>query len=353
MTTGTALAGPRTRMAAEIAEQPEAVARTLQALRPLAGELRRLAEGCRLVLLIGRGSSDNAAVYARYLLEIHAGRAAALGAPALATAYRARVDLSGVLAVGISQSGATEEIVESLDWARQAGARTVAVTNGAGSPLADVADLALVTRAGVELAVPATKTYTTQLAALAVLAGALGRTDPAYAAALDRVPAEIARMLRLAPAAAELAGRLAGYERLVVSGRGLAYGTALELALKIKESCYLPALGLSHADLLHGPIAVLDEHTPVLLVAAPSGPVLAGSTALAAAVAARGSTGYGIGGDEEFRRACAAALPGPELPETVAPLALVVPGQLLVEALAVRRGLNPDRPRGLTKVTQT
>src|SRR3954470_21523499 len=163
-----------TKMRSEIAEQPEALRATLDSLLPRVDEVRALGERTRQLLFIARGTSDNAAVYGRYLVEAHAGRLAALAAPSVATTYKRKVDLSGVLAVAISQSGKTEEIVETLDWAKDCGARTVAVTNGAGSPLAEAAQLALVTRAGDELAVPATKTYTTQLAALAVLGIGLG-----------------------------------------------------------------------------------------------------------------------------------------------------------------------------------
>jgi glucosamine--fructose-6-phosphate aminotransferase (isomerizing) len=340
-------------MAGEIAEQPEAVARTLEALRPLRPTLRRLAAGTRLVTFIARGSSDNAATYGRYLCEIHAGRPASLAAPSVATHYRAGMDLDGVLAVALSQSGETAEIVETLRWARDHGARTVAVTNGAASAVASVADLVLVTQAGPELAVPATKTYTSQLAALTELVAALAPDDPAFDAAQARVPAAIQAMLASATAASILAGELTAISSLVVSGRGFTYSTALELALKVKETCLLPAIGMSHADLEHGPIAVLGQDTPALLVAPGSGPVLPGITALARAVAARGSRAYGIGGDRAFAEACSAVLPGPDLPESLAPLALLVPGQLLVEALARRLGLDPDRPRGLTKVTQT
>jgi glucosamine--fructose-6-phosphate aminotransferase (isomerizing) len=340
-------------MAAEIAEQPGAVARTLEALRPLRPELRRLAAGARLVTFIARGSSDNAATYGRYLCEILAGRPASLAAPSVATHYRAEMDLHGVLAVALSQSGETAEIVETLRWAREHGARTLAVTNGAASALGAIADLVLVTQAGPELAVPATKTYTAQLAALTELTAALGPDDPAFDAAQERVPAAIESMLASAPMADAIAGELAGIASLVVSGRGFTYSTALELALKVKETCLLPAIGMSHADLEHGPIAVVGDGTPALLVAPPGGPVLSGITALAGLVAARGSHAYGIGGDRAFAAACAAVLPGPDLPEPLAPLALVVPGQLLVEALARRLGLDPDRPSGLTKVTQT
>lgn len=342
-------------MAAEIAEQPEAVARTLDALRPLRDELRHLAAGARLVTFFARGSSDNAATYGRYLCEVRAGLPVSLGAPSVATTYRARMDLRDTLAVALSQSGETDEIVQTLAWAREQGARTVAVTNAAGTRLTEVADITLVTRAGTERAVPATKTYTTQLAALAVLGGALGpaELDAELDAALDRVPGEIQRQLGSAAAAADLAATLAQAGGLVVSGRGMTYSTAQELGLKLKETCYLPALGLSYADLLHGPIAVIAADVPALLIAAGDGPMLPGMTDLAYAIAARGGRTYGIGGDERFARACTATLPGPDLPEIVAPLALVVPGQLLVEALARQLGLDPDHPRGLRKVTQT
>src|SRR4029450_9128987 len=163
------------RMRIEIAEQPEALSNTFDALLAQVGELAALGRDTRQVLFIARGSSDNAAVYGQYLCSAGAGRLASLASPSLATAYRAVLDLHGVLAVAVSQSGATEEIVTTLEWARRCGARTVAVTNAAGSPLTEAADVALVTQAGSELAVPATKTYTTQLGALAVLALSMGR----------------------------------------------------------------------------------------------------------------------------------------------------------------------------------
>lgn len=341
-------------MRTEIGAQPEALRRTLDSLLPRASEIEALAGETRQVLFIARGSSDNAAVYGRYLVESHAGRLATLAAPSIATAYHRRLDLSGVLAVAISQSGKTEEIVETLDWAADCGARTIAVTNGADSPLAATAELALVTEAGDELAVPATKTYTTQLAAIAVLGRALG-TEPAWSD-LHRVPDEVERLIEATESSEALPAiteELAAVPGAVVSGRGIAFGTALELALKLKEACYLHAMGLSYADLLHGPIAVVDEDTPAILVAADSGPTLPGTIALASRVTGAGARAYGVGGGDGLAAACSHALPGPRLPEWVAPLALIVPGQLLVEALARRLGLDPDVPRGLGKVTQT
>jgi len=349
-------------MRIEIAEQPEALGNTFDALLAQAGELTALGRDTRQVLFIARGSSDNAAVYGQYLCSARAGRLASLASPSLATAYRAVLDLRGVLAVAVSQSGATEEIVTTLEWARRCGARTVAVTNAAGSPLTGVADLALITQAGEELAVPATKTYTTQLAAMAVLALSLQEggsgAEPTGGAgigagALRGVPGAVAAMLEVAPAAEALAERLVEVGTLVVSGRGYAYSTALEVALKLKETCYLTAVGLSYADLVHGPIAVVDHDTPALLVAAGDGPILPEMTGLARRIAGTGADVYGIGGDQEFAAACRSVLPGPALPEHLAPFALIVPGQLLVEALARAKGLDPDAPRGLDKVTQT
>lgn len=341
-----------THMRTEIAEQPAALRATVGALLPRTAEAAALASGTRQVLFIARGTSDNAAVYGSYLIQAHAGRLATLASPSIATTYRSRVDLAGVLAVALSQSGQTEEIVETLAWARDCGAATLAITNGAGSALAETADVAFLTHAGTERAVPATKTFTTQLAALAVLAIGLGADlDPGE---LRRVPDEVEALLAtprrdLDPIVAELAGD----QGVVVSGRGIAYAASLELALKLKEACYLHAMGLSYADLLHGPIAVVDRQTPAILLAADSGPTLDGTVDLARRVTGAGARAYGIGGGDRLAAACTRALPGPRLPEWLAPLGLIVPGQLLTEALSRRLGLDPDHPRGLSKVTQT
>ena len=340
------------RMRAEITEQPAALRRTLDALLPHSADLGRLAADRRHVLFIARGSSDNAAVYGRTLVEVHAGKLATLATPSVATAYRSRLDLDGVLAVAISQSGATEEIIETLAWASSCGAATVGVTNVAGSPLALSADIALVTEAGPELAVPATKTYTTALAALAVLGHALA-PDPRFLEALLRTPDAAAEALASADAAAEMASMLGSVTGMVVTGRGFTQSTALEIALKLKETCYLHAIGLSYADLLHGPIAVLDERTPAFLVSPADGPILPGMIELAQRVREVGARAFAIGGDDALNALCISSIQGTSLPESLAPIALVIPGQLLVEALARQLGLDPDSPRTLTKVTQT
>ena len=340
-----------TYMRTEIMEQPAALRATIDALLPRAAEAGQLARGTRQVLFIARGTSDNAAVYGSYLIQVHAGRLATLASPSIATTYRSRVDLSGVLAVALSQSGRTDEIVETLTWAGDCGARTLAITNGAESPVAAAADLAFVTEAGAERAVPATKTFTTQLAALAVLA--LGLGAGLDAGLLRRVPDAIEALLAGELDVEPVVAELADVQGVVVSGRGLAYSAALEIALKLKEACYLHAMGLSYADLLHGPIAVVDARTPAIVVAADAGPTLDGTVDLARRVRDAGARAYAIGGGARLAAASTRALPGPALPEWLAPMGLVVPGQLLTEALARRLGHDPDRPRGLSKITQT
>jgi glucosamine--fructose-6-phosphate aminotransferase (isomerizing) len=341
-------------MAREIAEQPDAIARTLQHVRQVRSQIKDLARDTQIVLFVARGSSDNAAIYGRYLLEVHAGQPAGLAAPSVATHYHAELDLSHALVVAVSQSGETEEIVETQAWAAERGARTIAVTNEASSSLASAADLALTTQAGKELAVPATKSYTTQLAAMAILASAFADRPDSLDAALDRVPAEVDRLVSQRAGIDEAAARLASTPEALVSGRGIVFGTALETALKLEETCLRPVRGLSYADLRHGPIAVVDSEHVAVLISAADGPMVPGMTDLAHDLRKRGAAAtVGIGGDPGFADAVDAAVPGPDLPEFVAPLALVVPAQLMVEALARELSLDPDAPRGLSKVTQT
>ena len=345
-------------MAMEIAEQPATIAATVAALLPARQQLRRLAGDRRHLLLVARGTSDNAGVYARYLLETHTGRGASLAAPSLATHYRVRRELSDTVVVSLSQSGGTEEIVETQAWAAAHGARTVAITNVGDSPLATEAQIALVVEAGEELAVPATKSYTAQLTAVAVLADALGPDGDSLETDLVRAPEEVARLLDHRHGVDAAIERLAGSgdavtDHTLVTGRGLVYGTALEVALKLEETCLEPVRGLSYADLRHGPIAVLDEQAATVLVAAKDGPLVGGMTELARDVRHLGAGTIGIGGDPAFAAACDVEVAGPDLPEPLAPLGLIVPAQLVVEGLARVRGLDPDAPRGLSKVTQT
>jgi len=351
-----------THMRTEIFEQPAALRATIDELLPRTDEIAAVARHTRQVLFFARGTSDNAAVYGSYLIQTEAGLLASLGAPSVATTYRRELDLTGVLAVALSQSGRTQEIVQTLAWAARCGARTLAITNGARSELADLADLALTTQAGAERAVPATKTFTCQLAALAVLAIGLGADlDPGQ---LRRLPDVVSEQLSAATGGPldEIVAELVGVHGLVVSARGLAYSAALELALKIKEACYLHALGISWADLQHGPIAVVDSRTPAIIMAADRGPTVDAAVSLAQRVRQAGARCYAIGGGRALAAVSDLTLPGPHwpgsavhgaVPEWLAPIGLIIPGQLLTESLARRLGLDPDSPRGLSKVTQT
>jgi glucosamine--fructose-6-phosphate aminotransferase (isomerizing) len=343
---------PRTQMAAEIAEQPRAVQDTLDALLPMRERLRSLASG-RRVLFAARGSSDNAAVYGRYLLETHAGVLGGLLSPSIATHYRAHLDLGDTVVVSVSQSGATTEIVETQSWAKAQGAATVAVTNDAASPLAEDADLALVTVAGPEVAVPATKTYLTQLVAMTALGTALAPEPTALDEPLGRVADEVERLTHETAGIDDAVEVLRDAAYTVTSGRGLMMGTALETALKLEETCLRPVRGYSYADLRHGPISVITSGVAAVLVAAPDGPLVDPLTELAYDLTERGATVVGIGGDAAFAGEVAVHVPGPDLPEALAPLGTIVPSQRIVEGLAVALGLDPDNPRGLAKVTST
>jgi glucosamine--fructose-6-phosphate aminotransferase (isomerizing) len=340
-------------MSREMAEQPDAVRRTLEALRPRRTELAERYAGRTRVLFAARGSSDNAAIYGRYLLETYAGVAGGLVSPSVATHYRSRLDLSDALVVSVSQSGATEEIVATQAWARECGATTVAVANVAGSPLLEQADLGLATEAGPEVAVPATKTYVAQLVAMAVLGTALAPDPTALDADLDRVADEVANLLSERAGVDEAVKALHDASYAVVSGRGLMMGTALETALKLEETCLRPVRGYSYADLRHGPISVVTEGMTAVLVAAQDGPLVAPMVELVADLAGRGASTVGIGGDTAFATAVDVHVAGPDLPETLAPIGAIVSSQMIVEGLAQALGLDPDNPRGLAKITST
>jgi glucosamine--fructose-6-phosphate aminotransferase (isomerizing) len=339
-------------MRREIAEQGEAVAATLEEVRRRAEPLRGAVAGRRRILFVARGSSDNAAVYGRYLVETHLGVPGALAAPSVATHYHARLDLSDTLVVSLSQSGRTEEIVEVQRWATAQGAATVAISNDADSPLATEADVPLTTQAGIEKAVPATKSYTSQLAALAAMVATVQGGEDLWPL-LERAPSELTRLESAEEGVAGAVDALASSDETLVTGRGLAFGTALEVALKLEETCLRPVRGLSYADLRHGPIAVVEPGLTAVIVAAPDGPMLGPLVELARDLSTRGARVLAVGGDAALAGSAACHLPGPDLPEPIAPLGLIVPAQLVVESLARRLGLDPDAPRGLSKVTTT
>jgi glucosamine--fructose-6-phosphate aminotransferase (isomerizing) len=332
-------------MRREIDEQPAAVASTLAAVaQPAAALAAAVRErGLDRVVLVARGTSDHVALYARYLLEARCALSSSLAAPSLYTTYRPPVDLSRSLVLGVSQSGQTPEIVAALEFAAGRGALTAALTNEAGSPLATAVGHALVTAAGEEQSVAATKTFTTALAAVAELARALGAPD--LGPGLRELPAALGAAAALPGELLESSARaLLEAEAAVCIARGYAYATALEAALKLKEVTGLWAEGFSAADLRHGPRAAALG-LPALVFHA-GGPLAADVEGLERELAAAGSPIVSIGPGRTL-----AAAEG--LCEELAPIALIVPAQLVAERLAVLRGRDPDRPPGLTKVTRT
>ena len=334
-------------MAAEMGEQPTVLAALAGCRADLVAGVRHVLPGRPAgVVLVARGSSDHAAIYGRYVLERAAGRPVALAAPSLQTLYGADVDYRDYVAIAVSQSGRTPEIVTVLERLRAGGARTVAVTNESDSPLAQAADAAVALQAGEERAVPATKTFTAQLAAFAVIAEAFGAV-PWRPEDWERVPAAVEGVLADPDPAGAVAAAIGDAVGLIAVARGYLYCVALEAALKLKETTSVLAEGYSAADFRHGPIAVVAHGLPVLAFAA-SGPAAGDVKSLAAEVRERGGRVFMVADVD------AADLPfAAGLPEALAPIPAVVRGQQVAHALALRRGVDPDVPFGLRKVTPT
>jgi glutamine---fructose-6-phosphate transaminase (isomerizing) len=347
--------GPGSGAVADIAEQPEVYARLLDHQAPRIAEVAaRIADWApRHVIFTARGSSDHAALYGAYLAEIRLGLPAGLASPSAITVYGARPDLRGALVVGVSQSGRSPDLCEVLRVARAQGGHTVAVTNDPDSPLAQVAELSVDVSAGHERAVAATKTYTAELLSLLMLVEGVRAGDGALPAqeraALARLP-ELARRVLADPTPVELAPRYRFADRVVTTGRGYAYPTARETALKLMETSYLPALAFSGADLLHGPLALADPDVPVLAVVG-SGP---GGRAMREVLARLGErrADVVVFGPSDVD-GVALRVGTPDVDERYAPLLDILPLQRLAIALALHRGDNPDAPRGLRKVTTT
>ncbi|MGY1690327.1 SIS domain-containing protein [Geodermatophilus sp. SYSU D01105] len=337
-------------MASEIREQPEVWERLLSTGRDpiaqVAAELR--ARRPRFVLFLARGTSDHAALYAKYLVEVRLELPTGLASPSTTTTYGARPALADVLVVAVSQSGESPDLVRSLEVSREQGATTVAVTNAPGSPLATAAEFGVDVMAGPERSVAATKSYTAQLLALLLLVEGLRGAEPS----LDRLCDWGREVLALEPVVERAALRLRYAQRVVVTGRGYAYPTAREAALKLMETCYVSAHAFSAADLLHGPLAMLDVNVPVLAVA----PAGTAGDALAPVLPRLRETGADLltVGSEDAAIASTAGLVLPHgIPEVVSPLLEILPFQQLALHSALLRGSDPDQPRGLHKVTET
>ena len=350
------------KMLDEIRQQPAALDRILR------GELRHVAQlrkslaarRPKFIILAARGTSDNAAQFGRYLLEITTGIPVSLAAPSIFTIYNASVNFADALVVAISQSGESTDTNYVLQRARQQGALTVGITNESASSLAGLAEHVFLVRAGREKSVAATKTYTGQLLALYLLAYALGAEIDLDD--LRRIPDFAAAALKLEPSITERAERYCFMDHTVVVGRGLNYSNAFEFALKLMETCYVVAERFSSADLMHGPIAMVDADFPLFLFTPPGATwpsqrdmldkldTLKAETLTITdqsnteAVARKGRAIV-----VPARLACKGGMPA----DLLTPIPYIIPAQLFAACLADQKGLNPDRPRTLEKVTLT
>jgi len=342
-------------MLREIRQQPAALERTLAScLRPMQRFRRLLEKGRpRLIVLVARGTSDNAALFGRYLLEITTGIPVSLAAPSITTLYETPMDYRGALVVGISQSGESTDINAVLQQARIAGAVTMGITNQAASAMTTIAEHIFLVRAGDEKSVAATKTYTGQMMVLYLLAWALAGID--RISDLHRLPAAVAGALRLESHMAELAGRYRFMTRAVVVGRGINYANAFEFALKLMETSYVVAERFSSADFMHGPIALVEPGFPVFAFAPPGVTWPSTSTTLEKLQALRAEIVAisDAGNSKIASRANRVIRLRSKLDEVFTAIPYIVPAQLFAACLATEKGLNPDHPRTISKVTQT
>jgi glucosamine--fructose-6-phosphate aminotransferase (isomerizing) len=338
-------------MAAEIREQPEVYARVLREGRTHIWEIATAirARGPRFVLFIARGTSDHAALYAKYLVETRLGLPAGLASPSTMTVYDAHPMMRDVLVIAVSQSGSSPDLVTPLERARAGGAITLAVTNAPDSALARVAEFHLDVLAGPERAVAATKSYTAELLTLFLLIVALGGQEGTEANAL---PEQATAILGRHDVVDAIAVRYRFAEQIVVTARGYNYPTAHEVALKLMETSYLVAHAFSGADLLHGPMAMIAHGFPVIAIV----PAGAGGAALHPVLERlrEREADTLIVGDPDAARLGTVGIPLPEVvPEALSPLLTILPMQQFAWCLARQRGGDPDQPRGLQKVTET
>lgn len=349
------------KMLEEIRQQPDALARTLKGAMRGMEKLRRRFEQNRprLVVLAARGTSDNAALFGRYLIEITTGIPVSLAAPSVFTLYRSSLDFAGSATVAISQSGESTDTNIVLERARESGSYTIGITNEANSSLAKLAENTFLVRAGREKSVAATKTYTGQLLMFYLLAWALGA--PIRGRDLEAIPDLVAAALKLESEIRARAERYRFMDHAVVVGRGLNYSNAFEFALKLMETCYVVAERFSAADLLHGPIAMVERSFPVFLFA-PAGVTWSGMREMAGKLDQLRAETLLITDRSNPDAAAmrnAIVVPGrleakrhrPEELYTAVPY--IVPAQLFAASLAEVKGLNPDQPRTLSKITRT
>jgi len=338
-------------MLQEIAEQPLVLERTIEAERE---KLIKLGDFLRqkdidLIILVARGSSDNAALFGRYLLEVTTGIPVSLCAPSVFTLYNAKLRLKRAVVIGVSQSGEGVDINHVLEQSKSFGAFTIAITNESSSTMARIADETLLIHAGREKSVAATKTYTGQMLHFYLLAGAVGDKRIDY----HKIPAYTQKALELETTVKEIVQRYVFMENCVVVGRGMNYGNSYELALKLMETCYVVAERFSSADFFHGPLAIVERRFPVISFA-PTGVTMQSSIDLLKRVRELGADSLTITNDDEVAKLATYSIKLPnDIDEMLSPIPFIVPAQLFAAHLSEAKGLDPDEPRSLAKITKT
>ena len=343
-----------TRLLGEIMEQPDVMQHLIDTELPAIRELARTLKERQVqsVLIAARGTSDNAATYGKYIFGALNRLPVILAAPSLYTIYDQPPLLRNTLVLGISQSGASPDIVSVVEDARAQGMPTVAIVNNTDSALARAAENVVSIHAGEEHSIAATKTYTTELMALALLAVAL-RDDTDLLRGIMDVPQAMRAALQQQEQIAQRAERYRYMENCAIIGRGYNYATAYEIALKLKELTYTGANPYSSAEFLHGPIATVAAGFPVLVVA-PSGRILSDMVQIIGELRELQAELIIISDRDEVLQQAHTALRLPlAVDEWLSPLVSVLPGQLFAYYLALAKGIDPERPRGLRKVTET
>ncbi len=339
----------------EIFEQPTILEQLLTEQMGLAREIAQAIQksDVHYVFLAARGTSDNAGRYANYLWGGINRLPIALATPSLFTLYEQPPNLRDALVVGISQSGQSPDIIAVLEEGKRQGCLTLAVTNATGSPLAKTADFVLDIRAGQELSVAATKTYTAELMAIAMLSVALDKNTNRHRE-LEQVPAWVTETLALEERISRIAERYRYMEQCVVLGRGYNYATAFEWSLKLKELTYVVADPYSSADFLHGPIAMVDQGFPVM-AAVPDGRVFDNMLTLLKRLRLEHHAELlVISNREEAIQLAQSAVQLPVgIPEWLSPIVCIVPAQLFAYYLANTKGYDTEVPRSIHKITRT
>lgn len=328
----------------EILEQPAVLQHGLDTNAGVAAEARALLtrNDVHHVVIAARGTSDNAARYAKYVWGTKLGIPVTLAAPSMYTRYRSHPDLAGSAVVGISQAGQSPDLLAVMEAGKKAGRPTLTLTNDPTSPLAALSDVVVPLHAAPERSIAATKSYTASLLAIAMIAGDSNE--------LAAVPSAVDEALGAETAVREAVARMGPFARAVVLGRGYNHATAFEWAIKLQEMAYVLAIPYSTADFAHGPFALLEPDFPVLAIVA-DGTLADDGLAIIRRAADEAGAAITV-----ITNTSVSDLPTvrvPAIAEWLSPMMFIVPGQLFTLALAQARGIDPETPRGLLKVTKT